>query len=192
MFAVFCAASATTANEPEKIEGVKLNKDALEYAKKLVLEGHVVVDSHGAWRKDRPSPEKQNEFIRLHGFEEYVKWHLGIDERHAENSKARYKFPYGDFKNVHRCAVLAVQSRAGQYKHYDIEEAAIELREMIEAKPEYRQAPNPNIQAPRCLERQRALGFGSWSFFGCWSLEFPQPSAQAVRNPSISSGRSSL
>jgi len=70
----------------------------------------------------------------VHGFEEYAKWHLGIDERHAENSKARYKFPCGDFKNVHRCAVLAVQSRAGQYRHYDIEKAAIELREMIAAK----------------------------------------------------------
>ncbi len=58
VFAVFYAASATKANEPEKIEGVKLNVDALEYAKKLVVEGHVVVDSHGAWRKDRPSPEK--------------------------------------------------------------------------------------------------------------------------------------
>ena len=29
------------------------------------------------------------------------------DDEAAEGSKRRYKFPCGDFKNVHRCAVLA-------------------------------------------------------------------------------------
>jgi hypothetical protein len=113
---------------------VKLNKIAFAYSKELIKEGQVIVDKRNAWSEHQPSTEEENEFIRLHGFEDYAKWHLGIDERHAENSKARYKFPYGDFENVHRSAVLAVQSRASQYKHYDIEKAAIELREMIEAK----------------------------------------------------------
>ncbi len=80
-------------------------------------------------------------FIRLHGFGEYAKWHLGIDDAHAENTKQRYKFPYGDFKNVHRCALLAAQSRAGQYQHYDIERAAIELREMIATENAGHQKP---------------------------------------------------
>src|SRR5258707_898742 len=43
-------------------------------------------------------------------------------------------FPYGDFKDVHRCGVLTAENRAGQYKHFDIENAAAHLRGMIDAK----------------------------------------------------------
>src|SRR5205823_14789607 len=90
-----------------------------------------VADGRGAWDEHQPSAETENEFIRLHGFSEYAKWHLGIDDGYAENTKRRYKFPYGDFKNVHRCGVLAAQSRAGQYKYYEIENAAAQLKAMI-------------------------------------------------------------
>jgi len=58
---------------------------------------------------------------------------LGIDDEHDEPTKQRYKFPYGDFKKVHRCAVLSAESRAGQYKHFDIERAAAHLHGMIDA-----------------------------------------------------------
>jgi hypothetical protein len=59
---------------------------------------------------------------------------LGIDEEHPEDTKGRYKFPFGDFKRVHRCAVLSAESRAGQYNHNDIELAAAHLDEMIDGK----------------------------------------------------------
>jgi hypothetical protein len=114
---------------------VRLNPDALEYAKALLVGGRVVNDTKGRWRADRPSNEDGNEFIRKHGFAEYAKWHLGIDEKHAENSKARYKFPYGDFENVHRCGLLAVKSRAHQYGHAEIEAAAASLLGEIPINP---------------------------------------------------------
>ena len=63
----------------------------------------------------------------------FGKWHLGEDDEEAEDSKRRYKFPYGDFQNVHRCAVLSAESRAGQYKFTDIELAAAHLRGMLDA-----------------------------------------------------------
>jgi hypothetical protein len=44
----------------------------------------------------------------------------------------RYQFPHGDFKKVHRCAVLAADSRAGQYKHVEIELAAAHLHGMLD------------------------------------------------------------
>jgi len=66
-------------------------------------------------------------FIRAHVFSGFAKWHLGIDNEHDEQTKQRYKFPYGDFKKVHRCAVISAESRAGQYKHFDIEKAAARL-----------------------------------------------------------------
>jgi hypothetical protein len=105
----------------------------LAHAKQLINTGRVVSDRKGAWAKDRPSALLENEFIQRHGFSEYAKWHLGIDRRYAETSKRRYKFPYGDFKNVHRCGVLAVQRRAGEYNYSEIENAATQLREMIKA-----------------------------------------------------------
>lgn len=132
-FALLCAVLPVAGKDSENIGSVKLNTTALTYAKQLISGGHVVVDRKGAWAKDRPSLKRENEFIRQHGFGEYAKWHLGIDERYAENTKRRYKFPYGDFKNVHRCGVLAVQSRAGEYRYFEIENAAAQLREILEA-----------------------------------------------------------
>ena len=112
---------------------VKLNKKGFEHAKDLVREGHVVVDERDAWSEHQPSAQQENEFIELHGFNEFGKWHLGIDEEKREHTKGRYKFPYGDFEDVHRCGVISAESRAGQYKYYDVENAAAHLHGMVDA-----------------------------------------------------------
>jgi hypothetical protein len=113
-----------------------LNQNAFAFAEQLIKEGHVIADGRGAWSEHRPSAEDENAFIRMNGFSEYAKWHLGIDERYPENTKRRYKFPYGDFKNVHRCGLLAAQSRAAEHRYYDIEDAAARLIENIGSKKE--------------------------------------------------------
>ena len=113
---------------------IKLNKKALEQAEALVLEGKYVYDERDAWSEHRPSAESENDFIRQHGFNEYAKWHLGIDDEKPENTKGAYEFPYGDFSRVHRCGVLSAESRAAQYKHYDIVSAVAHLHGMIEAQ----------------------------------------------------------
>jgi hypothetical protein len=149
-FALFCAALSThdktvaafkerTATTPQLSRGravhaIKLNQIAFESCKELIRQGRVIIDKKGAWGWHQSSLEEENEFIRLHGFEEYAKWHLGIDEDRPEATKARYRFPCGDFKNVHRCAVLAVKSRAAQYNHDEIEHAASELLQIIETQ----------------------------------------------------------
>jgi hypothetical protein len=53
--------------------------------------------------------------------------------RHT-HTKGHYKFPYGHFERVHRCALQAAESRAGQYKHLDIELEAAHLHGMLEAR----------------------------------------------------------
>jgi hypothetical protein len=97
---------------------VKLNRSAFKHAKELVGKGKVVVDERDAWSEHQPSAQEENEFIDAHGFGEYGKWHLGIDDEEPKNTKKHYKFPYGDFEKVHRCALLSAESRAGQYKHF--------------------------------------------------------------------------
>jgi len=110
-----------------------LNSRAFEYAKSLIEEGRYVIDEMDMWSDHQPSTQEENRFIEEHGFEEYAKWHLGIDDEEPEDRKARYKFPYGDFEVVHRCGVLAAEVRAGQYKYFDIETAAAHLHGMLDA-----------------------------------------------------------
>jgi hypothetical protein len=93
---------------------VKLNNRAYDYAKGLIQEGKFVFDERDAWSEHQPSAQKENEFFQEHGFAEYGKWYLGINDECRENTKGHYEFPYGDFKNVHRCGVLTAESRAGQ------------------------------------------------------------------------------
>jgi hypothetical protein len=160
---LICAATlAAFAADPTVAHAVKLNTAAYEHARELIIAGRVTVDRKGAWRGHQASAAAKNEFIRLHGFSEYAQWHLGIDESHGEHAKARYKFPYGDFTRVHRCALLAVKTRAREYGHLEIEHAAAQLLELIRSR-------NTQVE-----------------------LNDRYDAAHAVKNASINPGRSSL
>jgi hypothetical protein len=112
---------------------VKLNERSFEYSKKAVTEGRFVADERDEWSEHQPSARQENQFLEEHGWDEYALWHLGIDVEEGPETKARYKFPYGDFERVHRCGVLAAESRAGQRKYYDIELATAHLHGMLDA-----------------------------------------------------------
>jgi hypothetical protein len=105
----------------------RLNGRAYEYAKQLTHKKRFLDDERDDWSEHQPTALDENEFIREHGFTQYGLWHLGIDDEAPKETKERYKFPYGDFRKVHRCALLSAESRAGQYKYLDIEPAAHEL-----------------------------------------------------------------
>jgi hypothetical protein len=112
---------------------VSLNQRGYDHARQLITDGKAVYDDRDEWSEHQPSAAQENAFIEEHGWREYAHWHLGVDDDHREATKARYKYPYGDFKDVHRCAVLAIESRAGQYDHDDIKSAAAHLHGMLEA-----------------------------------------------------------
>jgi hypothetical protein len=132
--AFFCGNLRSNGEETDTRPRIKLNEAAFQHARGLIERGMSVNDKKGSWREHRPSATDENDYIRQHGFAEYAKWYLAIDESRPEGTKARYKFPYGDFKNVHRCALLAVQNRARQYDYRGIENAAIELAQALSAK----------------------------------------------------------
>jgi hypothetical protein len=111
---------------------MKLNERAYRHAQRLVAEGKVVLDGRDDWSEHQPSAQDENRFIKEHGIDEYARWHLGVNEDQPKENKRRYRFPYGDFEAVHRCGVLSAESRAGQYKHFDIERAAAHLHGMLE------------------------------------------------------------
>ncbi|HWG61039.1 MAG TPA: hypothetical protein VG253_04935 [Streptosporangiaceae bacterium] len=112
----------------------RLSERSYSFAQDQVKNGNVVLDEVDDWSGDQPSTRQENEFIEAHGWDEYANWHLGIDDEAGEQTKARYKFPYGDFARVHRCGLIAAEVRAARLEYTDIENAAIRLREMMDQR----------------------------------------------------------
>ncbi len=111
---------------------VRLNRNAYDHARQLIEDRKVMLDERDDWSEHQPSAQQERKFVEENGLGEYQRWYLGIDDRVGEGRKTRYKFPYGDFENVHRCGVLSAESRAGQYKHSDVEQAAAHLHGMLD------------------------------------------------------------
>ena len=112
---------------------VKLHRPGYDHARQLVGDERVVLDERDAWSEHQPSAADENAFIDEHGWAEYGRWHLAVDDEANRETKGHYKFPYGDFSAAHRCAVLAAESRAGQRKYVDVENAAAHLHGMLDA-----------------------------------------------------------
>jgi hypothetical protein len=111
---------------------VELHDTALTHARRLVKSGKVVHDERDDWSEDAPSAADENAFIEKHGIEEFALWHLGVDTEKPADTKGRYSFPYGNFTDVHRCAVISLESRAAQNDHDDIAAAAKNLLSLID------------------------------------------------------------
>jgi O-glycosyl hydrolase len=112
---------------------IKLNDRGYAHAKKLIGERKVELDQRDDWSEHQPTAEQENRFIEEHGMNAYARWHLGVDDEAGEDTKGHYKFPYGDFEKVHRCGVLAAESRAGQYGYTEIELATAHLHGALDA-----------------------------------------------------------
>jgi hypothetical protein len=59
---------------------VKLNGTAFDFAQELIISERFVFDQRDAWSEHRPSAQTEDEFLAAHGFREYAKWYLGINE----------------------------------------------------------------------------------------------------------------
>lgn len=110
---------------------VTLNKAAVTFAKSLIKAGKLKNDE-GHWGQHNPDAKAENAFLQKHEIEEYAQWHLGEDKSQNEDNKGRYKFPYGDFKTVHRDGLIAAKERAAQQGYHDIEQAADDLLAALE------------------------------------------------------------
>jgi hypothetical protein len=113
---------------------VKLNRAALAHARKLITDGDVVHDDRDDWSEAAPTADEENRFIERHGFGEYGKWHLGVDDDKPEDTKGHYSFPFGDFRKVRRGGVISLESRAAQNDHDDIAKASKELLDLIDGE----------------------------------------------------------
>jgi hypothetical protein len=112
---------------------ITLNQAGVTFAKSLIKDGKIKNDE-GQWGEHNPDSSEENAYLQKHEIEEYAKWHLGEDTSKGEDTKGRYKFPYGDFKTVHRDGLIAAKERAAQQGYQDIEKAADELLSSLEKK----------------------------------------------------------
>jgi hypothetical protein len=116
----------------EQVMAIRLKRNGFEHAKQLIRERRCVLDQRRDWSDDKPARAAENRFIEDHGWTAFGKWRLTEDDEIAEHNKSRYKFPFDDFTAVHRCALLAAESRAGQYEYTEIDLAAAHLHGMLD------------------------------------------------------------
>ena len=108
-----------------------LNEAAVEHARRLIDARQYVLDSD--WGAVQPNADAQNAFLERHSWEEYAAWHLGLTDDATDETKARYAFVYGDFRRVHRTGLIACQYRAAEWRHKEIELAAHDLLQLLDA-----------------------------------------------------------
>lgn len=109
-----------------------VNPAAVEQAKRLIDGRQYVLDSD--WGEVQPRADDQNAYLEKHSWEEYGAWHLGLTEGAADETKSRYGFVLGDFRRIHRTALIASVYRASEWRHKAIELAAHELLQYLDTK----------------------------------------------------------
>jgi hypothetical protein len=119
-----------------EIASYEVNQDAVTHAKQLIDARQYVLRSR--WQDVQPRAREQNAFLRKHAFAEYALWHLGLTEGAAEETKARHAFVYGDFRRLHRMGLIACHYRAAEWRHKEIELAAHELLQYLDASTAHR------------------------------------------------------
>jgi hypothetical protein len=108
----------------------ELNDAAVAKARSLIDGRQYVLDSD--WGVVQPGAEAGNAFLEHHSWDDYAAWHLGLTAGANDETKARHAFVYGDFRRVHRSALIASVFRASEWHHKKVELAAHELLQHLD------------------------------------------------------------
>jgi hypothetical protein len=109
-----------------------VNERAVARAKRLIERRQYVLDSD--WGEVQPRADDENAYLESHSWDEYSEWFLGLTEGATDQTKGRYAFVYGDFRRIHRTGIIACHFRAAEWRHKEIELAAHELLQVLDAK----------------------------------------------------------
>lgn len=108
----------------------EVNKAAVTRARELIAARQYVLDSD--WGEVQPNAKVGSAYLERHSWDEYAAWHLGLTEGANDETKARYAFVYGDFRRVHRTAIIACIYRAAEWRHKQVELAAHDLLQELD------------------------------------------------------------
>ena len=117
---------------PRGVASYSLNRAAVAHARKLIDGRQYVLDSD--WGDAQPRADDQNAYLERHSWEEYAHWHLGLTDGAADETTARYAFVCGDFRRLHRTALIACVYRASEWRHKEVELAAHDLLQYLDSK----------------------------------------------------------
>jgi hypothetical protein len=109
-----------------------VNELAVARARQLIDSRQYVLRSE--WGRVQPHADAENAYLEHHSWEDYSEWHLGLTEGPGDDTKARYAFVYGDFRRLHRSGIIACHYRAAEWRHKEIELAAHELLQYLDAR----------------------------------------------------------
>jgi hypothetical protein len=112
------------------VASYSVNDSGVARARELIEARQYVLDSD--WGDVQPKADVENEFLASHSWNEYAAWHLGLTEGVDDGTKGRYAFVYGDFRRVHRTALIASVYRASEWRHKEIELAAHDLLQLLD------------------------------------------------------------
>ncbi len=107
-----------------------VNTAAVDHVTALIEAKQYVLDSD--WGEVQPDATAQNEYLDKHDWSQYGRWHLGLTQGANDETKARYAFVVGDFRRVHRSALVACVYRASEWRHKDVELAAHDLLQLLD------------------------------------------------------------
>jgi hypothetical protein len=108
-----------------------VNPAGVQHAQDLIDARQYVLESD--WGRVQPRADAENAYLERHSWTEYADWHLGLTEGAADETKARYAFVFGDFRRVHRTALIACVYRASEWRHKEVELAAHDLLQRLDA-----------------------------------------------------------
>ena len=102
-----------------------------------VAKARSLIDAHqyvvrSEWGEVQPGAEDENAYLESHGWSDYAGWHLGLTSGATDETKGRYAFVFGDFRRLHRSALIACVYRAAEWEHKEVELAAHELLQRLD------------------------------------------------------------
>lgn len=99
------------------------------YANSLIARG--MFDTETKW-SEAAAVGEENEVIDADGYGNWSEWHPAVEVQATDGTKGRLRFPYGDFNEVNRTAVIHTQQRGSQNDHRQIADAAEQILDAID------------------------------------------------------------
>ena len=108
-----------------------VNEAGVAQARRLIDARQYVLRSE--WGDAQPGADDENAYLESHSWDDFAAWHLALTDGANDHTKARYGFVYGDLRRVHRMGLVACQYRAAEWGHKEIELAAHDLLQHLDA-----------------------------------------------------------
>ena len=113
-----------------RVASYSVNPRAVKRAQGRIDARQYVLDSD--WGDVTPNADAENRYLESHSWDEYAEWHLGLTDGASDETKARYAFVMGDFRRIHRTALIACVYRASEWRHKEVELAAHDLLQRLD------------------------------------------------------------